>query len=56
MIHVLHELLDSVSNTLSLGDCELCKENISLAELADAVNSLSLNKSPGADGLSVEFY
>ena len=30
------ELLDSVSRTLSPADRELCEENISLAELADA--------------------
>ena len=51
-----HQLLDSVSRTLSPAYRELCDENVSLAELANAVNSLSLNTSPGPDSLSVEFY
>ena len=50
------DLLDSVNKTLGQADRELCERAISLAELTESINSLSLNKSPGPDGFPVEFY
>lgn len=41
---------------LSDDDCKLCDDVTSLAELTEAVNSLSLGKSPSLDGFTVEFY
>jgi len=45
----------SFANALSDNDANLCEGNISLNELTDALNSMKLNKSPGLDGLTVEF-
>ena len=52
----LRDLLNSVNKTLGQADRELCEKTISLAELTEYMNSLNLNKSPGPDGLPVEFY
>ncbi|XP_051811827.1 LINE-1 reverse transcriptase homolog isoform X1 [Acanthochromis polyacanthus] len=41
---------------LSQVDKELCDKNITLKEVEDAINLLKLNKSPGNDGLTSEFY
>ena len=56
-----HEIESYLNNspfahTLSDNDANLCEGNISLNELNDALNSMKLNKSPGLDGLSVEFF
>ena len=34
----------------------MCDGEITVTECSDAVNEMKLNKSPGLDGLSVEFY
>ena len=45
-----------LSNTLLQTDKQLCDQNITIDECRDALFSMKLNKSPGSDGLSVEFY
>ena len=50
------QLLHGFSSSLSEADCPLCDDNISLAELAESLRGLSLNKSPGPDGFTVEFF
>lgn len=35
---------------------EICEEEITTQEIVDAINALKNNKTPGLDGLSVEFY
>lgn len=50
------QLLNGLSRTLSEDDRGLCEEPLSLVELTAFVKGLSLGKSPGADGLTVEFY
>lgn len=49
----------NVNNSVSIVlefEQKLCDEPISLAELTNSVKSLNLNKSPGPDGLTVEFF
>jgi hypothetical protein len=42
--------------TLSEEGKSNCNGEITVTECSDAVNAVKLNKSPGLDGLSVEFY
>ena len=50
--------LDSsrLSNTLTRIDKQYCDQDITLKECTNSLFSMKLNKSPGSDGLSVEFY
>ena len=41
---------------MSEKDKSICDGEITVTECSDAVNEMKLNKSPGLDGLSVEFY
>ena len=41
---------------LSEASRELCDEKITIGECMSVLNEMPLNKSPGNDGLSVEFY
>lgn len=52
----MEELLDSVDVIIDDNDCELCNSDISHEEIINAINQMSKNKSPGSDGLTVEFY
>lgn len=45
-----------LSKTLSQTDMQVCEENITADECEKSLFSMKLNKSPGSDGLSVEFY
>ena len=45
-----------LEKTLSEKDKSICDGEITVTECSDAVNEMKLNKSPGLDGLSVEFY
>jgi hypothetical protein len=45
-----------LEKTLSEKDKSICDGDITVTECSDAVNEMKLNKSPGLDGLSVEFY
>ena len=47
---------DNISSTLSPDQRDSCEGELTLSELTSSVNSLSLNRSPGLDGLTVEFY
>ena len=44
------------SSFFSEADCALCDGDITLTELAESLGSFSLNKSPGPDGFTVEFF
>ena len=50
------ELFSNISLRLSQEDCDLCEVMLSLSEIATALGNTSKNKSPGPDGLLVEFY
>ena len=54
----IHDYLQNahVPNILNETDSKFCDSNIKLSELRNAVQSLKLNKSPGLDGLTAEFY
>ena len=41
---------------ISEEDCNLCDDDITEHECLKALDSMKLNKSPGTDGLTVEFY
>jgi hypothetical protein len=45
-----------LENTLIKEDKAICDDEITVTECSDAVNEMKLNKYPGLDGLSVEFY
>ena len=48
--------LSGIQLTLSSEQRDSCEEPLSLTELSNALKSLNLNRSPGLDGLTVEFY
>ena len=48
--------LESVEKSLSPPQRASCEGSLSLDELTNSVKSLNTGKSPGSDGLSVEFY
>ena len=50
------ELLSHVTARLSVDESASCEGHISLQELTDALAGMTRNKSPGPDGLSVEFF
>ncbi|CAC5367732.1 unnamed protein product [Mytilus coruscus] len=52
----MSELLDSVDTKINDNDCNFCDADISHEEICKAINQMSKNKSPGSDGLTVEFY
>ena len=54
--HAMDELLQSVPIKVNIDDQELCDSDISINEISSAVNKMAKNKSPGSDGLTVEFY
>ena len=41
---------------ISEGDADSCEGFLTVKECGDALNSMNINKSPGCDGLTVEFY
>ena len=49
-------LFFQLNTKLTLVESSSCDGPISLEELAESVKSLSLNKSPGPDGFTLEFY
>ena len=50
------ELLSSVNKSISSTDKAICDDTMSLHQLEITVKELPLHKSPGLDGLPVEFY
>ena len=46
----------TIEKTVTENDANLCEDHISLQELSNALASMKHNKSPGLDGLTVEFY
>ncbi len=52
------DFLDSLINTKSISEDEkeLCDNSICIEEVLQAIKELKLNKSPGVDGLTSEFY
>jgi len=45
-----------VQNKLSNNESDKCEGEITLEECTNAIFKMKLNKAPGLDGLSVEFY
>ena len=45
-----------VQNKLSNNESDKCEGEITLGECTNAIFKMKLNKAPGLDGLSVEFY
>lgn len=54
--NVMQEFVQNVPLTICDDDKVLCDNEISVDEIAIALKSMSKNKSPGSDGLTVEFY
>lgn len=53
---ILDELLSHVNARLSVDEASSCDGQLSLQELTTALAGMARNKSPGPDGLSVEFF
>lgn len=51
-----NQLLSLVDTKLNGSDVELCDKSIDVKELEQALKEMASNKSPGPDGLTVEFY
>ena len=49
-------LLSQVERRLSSADSDLCEGDLTLDEATDSLNRSSLGKTPGPDGLTLEFY
>ncbi|CAC5361067.1 unnamed protein product [Mytilus coruscus] len=52
----MNELLDCVDVKIDENGHQLCESDISFDEIIKALSQMSKNKSPGSDGLTVEFY
>ena len=52
----IEQFLDIPTNTLSADEREMCDADITITETTNAVKAMELNKSPGIDGLSSNFY
>ena len=50
------EVLDSVESKLSVDDSKWCDREISRMEVMEAIEGLKSGKSPGSDGIGIEFY
>ena len=50
------DILYTLSCHLSFDQASLCEGAVSANEITAAVNGMNANKSPGPDGLTVEFY
>ena len=51
-----NDLLSSLSRKLTPDQASSCEGEMTLEELTSAIKNMNRNKSPGPDGLSVEFY
>lgn len=51
-----NQLLSLVDKKLNESDVEMCDKNIDVKEIEQAVKEMASNKSPGPDGLTIEFY
>lgn len=52
----VENFISVITPDLNDTDRQLCDENISLDEITEALTSMAKNKSPGSDGITVEFY
>lgn len=54
----INALFNSLGEVRTIGEVnkKICDTPISITEIKDAIKKLKLNKSPGVDGLSSEFY
>ena len=51
------EFLNNINTpSISVANKNLCDRELSLDDLSDSLNSMSSGKSPGNDGLTIEFY
>lgn len=55
-LNIQSSLLENITACLSETDRLTCEGDISLLEATTALNKMNRNKSPGPDGLMVEFY
>lgn len=49
-------LFENISNKITTEEKELCETDIHLTHLTESLKDMNKNKSPGLDGLTVEFY
>ena len=48
--------MSQITRRLSTTDCELCEGDLTLVKATEALKELNNNKTPGPDGLTLEFY
>ncbi|CAG2243758.1 unnamed protein product [Mytilus edulis] len=53
---VMKEFLKNVNTKINQEDVDLCDNDITVKEIEFALQKMARNKSPGSDGLTVEFY
>ena len=51
-----NEILSKTKIKINQEQKEFCERNLELSELEQVINHLPLGKSPGLDGLPVEFF
>ena len=54
--NIQNEILSKTKIKINQEQKEFCDRNLELSELEQGLNHLPLGKSPGLDGLPVEFY
>lgn len=52
----IESFLENIDTTIDDEDRELCDKKIDKSEIFTALKTMSRNKSPGSDGLTMEFY
>ena len=55
-LNLQDDLLSSLSRQLSPHQASLCEGAVTVDEITFAVKNMNMDKSPGPDGLTVEFY
>ena len=53
---IQQELINNLDATLSMDNADICEGPITLNELYEAASQMSFSKTPGLDGLPIEFY
>jgi hypothetical protein len=53
---IAQDLLNNIQDKLPPSSVDICEQNLSFDEITKSLNTMKAGKSPGGDGLCVEFY